>query len=274
LQASSSRAQPLPGDANSGTLEAMKKLAFLACVISPLSVFAQGGLPDKPYIYVEGKAEIEKPAEMVTLRFDVVARNADQAKANQEVQTKANKIFGLLNEKKIAETDVVASDLKSEPQFQKNDEYNSKRGKIVGYAVTRTFVVKVRDVHAFATLVDELVGISGVEFSGVEAGLTNEKEVRNELFEKALSDARQQAEKTVKPLDMKIDTVFAVSPVAFPQIRSRIFGSDTSEATTERVIVTGSYIPTGGERVVSEYRLAPISITQSIHVIYLMSPAK
>lgn len=60
----------------------------------PLSLLAQGGLPSQPYIYVEGKAEIEKPADLVTLRFDVVTRNADQAKANQEVQGKAAKILG------------------------------------------------------------------------------------------------------------------------------------------------------------------------------------
>src|SRR5437762_11813277 len=105
----------------------MKKLVLLACASLPLSAFAQGGLPDKPYIYVEGKAEIEKPSDMVTLRFDLVARSADQAKVNQDVQNKANKIFALLNDKRIAETDVVASDLKSEPQFEKNEEYGSKR---------------------------------------------------------------------------------------------------------------------------------------------------
>jgi uncharacterized protein YggE len=83
----------------------MKKLVLLACVSVPLSLFAQGGLPDKPYIYVEGKAEVEKPADMVTLRFDLVARNPDQSKANQEVQSKANKIFALLKERKIGENE-------------------------------------------------------------------------------------------------------------------------------------------------------------------------
>src|SRR6266576_3233196 len=135
----------------------MKKLVLLACASLPLSAFAQGGLPDKPYIYVEGKAEIEKPADMVSLRFDLVARNADQAKANQEVQTKANKIFALLNGKKITQSDVVASDIKSEPQFQKNEEYGSKRGKIIGYSVTRSFTAKVREIQIFASLVDELL---------------------------------------------------------------------------------------------------------------------
>jgi uncharacterized protein YggE len=247
----------------------MKKLVLLALASLPLSVLAQGGLPDKPYIYVEGKAEIEKPADMVTLRFDLVARNADQAKANQEVQGKATKIFALLKERKIEDNDVIAADIKSEPQFE-GETYAPKKGKLVGYSVRRTFAVKVRDLKAFATMVDELLTIAGVEFSEIEAGLTKEKEIREEIFEKALTNAREQAEKTLKPMEMKIDSVYAVSPYVFSEISSRIFQS----STTERVVVTGSYIPTGGNRVPSEYRLAPLTVSQSIHVIYLISPAK
>ena len=81
----------------------MKPLLFVLLVL-PGILLAQGGLPNQPYIYVEGKAEIEKPADIVTLRFDLVTRNIDQAKANQEVQTKATKVFALLDSKKIAAT--------------------------------------------------------------------------------------------------------------------------------------------------------------------------
>ena len=248
----------------------MKKLFLLACVSLPSSLLAQGGLPDKPYLYVEGKAEIEKPADIVTLRFDLVARNVDQAKANQEVQAKANKIFELLTEHKIAENDVVAPDIKSEPQFENNEEYGRKRGKLTGYSVTRTFALKVREIQGFPKLVDELIAISGVEFSSIEGGLSKEKEIRAEIFEKALTDAREQAEKTLKPMDMKIDSVFAVSPVAVADILSRMFPN----SSTERVVVTGSYIPAGGKGVPSQYRMAPLTVSESIHVIYLISPAK
>lgn len=244
----------------------MKKLVLLALASFPLSDLAQTGLPDKPYIYVEGKAEIEKPADMVTLRFELVARNPDQAKANQEVQAKANKIFALLKERKIAENDVVATDLKSEPQYEE-ERSGQKRGKIIGFAVTRSFSVRVRDVTAFAKLVDELLAMGGTEFSGIDAGLMKEKDVKDELFEKALTNARERGEKTLQTMGMKIDSVFAVSPASFPEIQSRVF------ATTERVIASGSYSSAVG-LAPSEYRLAPVTISQSIHVIYLISPLK
>lgn len=245
----------------------MKLLVLLACVSLPLSAFAQGGLPDKPYLYVEGVAEIEKPADMATLRFDVVSRDADQTKANAGVQAKAASIFALLKDKKIAQNDVVAGDLKSEPQYENEEESGRKRGKIIGYSVTRIFAVKVRDVTILPKLVDELLAISGVEFSGVDPGLSKEKEMQDEIGKKALIKAREQAENTLKEIGMKIDSIFAVSPVAFTQIQFGIFRSSVPRAETESALPAGSLTA-------SEYRLAPITISQRVHVIYLISPAK
>src|SRR5438552_4057290 len=149
----------------------MKRFLLFSLVIFPISVFAEGGLPDKPYIYVQGKAEIEKPADMVTLRFDIVGRAPEQPKANQDVQTKANKAFDLIKSAKIAETDIIAEDLRSEPEFEQSENYSRGRGKLIGYKVTRPFEIKVRDVTVYAKLVDELLNLGLTEFSGIEGGL-------------------------------------------------------------------------------------------------------
>ena len=247
------------------------KLFLLALLSLPASLLAGDGLPTQPYIYVEGKAEIEKPADIVILRFNVVGRAADQPKANQDVQAKANKVFELLKSRRIAQTDVIAENLTSEPQFEQDETY-PKRGKIIGYTVTRLFRVKVHDVTSFPKLVDELIAIGGIEFSGINGGLTNEKEMENELWAKAMANAHERAEKTLKPVNMKIDSVFAISPVPIPEISSTIFPKERAEV--ERVIVTGSNIPTAEEVSPSQYRLAPITVDQIVHVIYLISPAK
>lgn len=89
----------------------MKRFLFFSLLIFPLSLFAEGGLPNKPYIYVEGKAEIQKPADTMTLRFDLVGRAPEQPKANEDVQTKANKILALFKDRKIADDDVIAEDI-------------------------------------------------------------------------------------------------------------------------------------------------------------------
>ncbi len=241
------------------------KTLFLALLFLPVTLLAEGGLPNEPYIYVEGKAEIKKPADLVTLRFELVARNADLAKANQEVQAKASKILSMLDERKVAQDDVVASDLRSEPQFQQEPGRPEDQGKVIGYVVRRPFVVKVRDLKSFPKLVDDLIALGGVEFSGIEEGLAKEKETEDEAWGAALADARTKAEKTLKTTGMKIRSVFAISPVNFPEISSRIFGGSMvmqSAAYSERSKANPN-----------QYRLAPVTVSQSVHVIYLIAPA-
>jgi uncharacterized protein YggE len=250
----------------------MKRFVILACALAPWSLLGQGGLPTQPYIYVEGKAEVQEPADMVTLSFELVARAADEAKANADVQARANKVFDLAKARKIADEDVIASSLRSEPQFQ-NENGVSGRGKVVGYVVTRSFRLKVRDVPSFPKLADELIASCGAEFDGVEPGLQKEKEAQSELRAKAIENAREQAQATLQPMGMKIDGAFAISPVPIPEITRNMFPKDFASA--QRAMLTAEEAPAFAEKSApSQYRLAPITLTQIVHVIYLISPAK
>jgi uncharacterized protein len=105
-----------------------------------------GLLPNQPFLYVEGKAEIAKAPYLISLHFDISGRNPDQGKANQEVQAKAKKLFALLKEGKIEDRDVAAQDLRSEPEYERDEADQNKRGKLIGYVVIRSFKVNVRDV--------------------------------------------------------------------------------------------------------------------------------
>jgi len=244
---------------------------LLSLLIFPLSVLAEGGLPDKPYIYVEGTAEIQKPPDIVTLRFEIVCRAPNQPKANDQLQLGGTKVFGVLTENKITEPDVIAETIRTGPEFEQisgSYTYSGGRGKLIGYFASRPFEVIVRDVPAFPKLVEKLLAIDGVEFSAIQGSVSKQKELQDQLWDKALSDARQRTDKTLKPIDMKIDSVFAISPVSFPEVQGRFFRSP------ESVIVTGSSVPTLEESGLPKFRLAPITMRESVHVIYLIAPAK
>jgi uncharacterized protein YggE len=245
----------------------MKRFLFLSLTMLPLSVFAEGGLPDKPYIYVVGKAEVAKPADMVELHFDVVVRGPDEATVNRDLQSKANKVLARLDSRKVPTEDVIAETLKSEPQFEQQNYPAYSRGRLIGHSVTRPFNVKVRDVNAFPKLVDELLAIGGVEFFSIRGALSKQKEIEDQMWEKALASARERADKMLKPLGLKIDSVFAISPVQFPRIEGDIFGA------VEEIVTAGPAAPMQPEAA-SHYRLAPVTVSQSVHVIYLISPAK
>ena len=126
----------------------MNRFLYLSLVIIPVSVFGGGGLPDRPYIYVQGKAEIQKPADVAIFCFDLVVRAPDQPKANDQLQSEANKVFDLLNSRKIADNDVIAENLTSEPEFEQEEIYPRRRGKLIDYRVTRAFRVKGSRYHS------------------------------------------------------------------------------------------------------------------------------
>jgi len=161
----------------------------------------------------------------------------------------------------------LAEDLRSEPEYEQRENYSRGHAKLIGYKVTRPFQVKVTNVASFPKLSNELVSIQGVEFSAIEGGLQKQKETEADLWGTALNDARERAEKTLKSLNMRIDSIFAVSPIAFPEIEREIFGPGSTVAG-----VRGGLAERADET--PQYRVAPITVTQEVHVIYLISPAK
>jgi uncharacterized protein YggE len=225
---------------NSNNLVAMK--TFVVCVFAlfSLTVVAAGsevaglaGLPNQPFLYVVGKAAIEKEPDIISLHFDITGRNADQGKANQEVQAKANRLFALFKEAKIEDRDVVAEGLASEPEFERDETDEKKRGKLIGYVVTRSFNVNIRDLTKYGKLGDQIMALGGVKLRYVSSEVSNREKIGEELWPKAIANAREQAEKTLKPMGMKIDSVFAVSSIDFGEIKGEFL-----RGGGERVVVT------------------------------------
>ena len=257
----------------------MKALIIVLIALTPSVLLADAGLPDKPFIYVKGSAEAEKPPDMVTLKFDLIGRAPDRAKANDDVQIRAGKVFDMLAKMNIGKDDVIAEDFRTETEFEETENGGrSSRNtqKVIGYNVHREFQVKVRDIKIFPKLIDDLISTVNAEFersSSIESGYSKRKDLEKQLWEEAVANSRADADRTLKNTGMKVDSIFAISPVGVSEIASGMFPKGGS-AEVERVVVTGSNIPTAEERLPSEYRLTPISFEQVVHVIYLISPAK
>jgi Protein of unknown function (DUF541) len=127
--------------------------------------------------------------------------------------------------------------------------------------------VNVRDLTRYGKLGDQIMALGDVRLSHISGEVSDREKLGEELWPKAIANAREQAEKTLKPMGMKIDSVFAVSSIDFGEIRKEFLSSG------ERVVVTGMNIPAPPDQP-SEYRFEMIGIESTAHVIYLISPAK
>ena len=246
----------------------MKIILFILLSL-PIYVFAGDGLPSQPYIYVEGNGKIQRDPDMVTLSFSLGSFDRKLDAAVKKVQGQATKVFTLLDGEKIAQKDVIAESIRWQSGYENDDTYSEKHGA-KGYRANREISVVVRDVGAFPKIIDELLAAGVEDFTTVAPSLSNQDELNDQTHGLAVANAREQAEKTLQTEKLKIDSLFAISSIPFPQI-----GSDILQARSEadRVVVTGSN-STPNKLAPSQYRLAPISVTQTVHAIYLISPVK
>lgn len=207
---------------------------------------------------------MEKAADVVTLDFEISAMDPEQPTANKQVQTQANKVFQLLAKNEIPESDIVASGISSSPEYEEI-ENSEKKGKLLGYRVDRTFTAKVKDLKKFPPLVDSLLEIKGLTLSGIREEYSKHDELADNVWDVALKDAKDRADKSAKASGMKVDSVYAISPIAFPTISSAMLGASGSEKGIMYEALRQD---------VAHYVLAPIRVTQEVHVIYLISPTE
>src|SRR5215831_9554489 len=111
----------------------MKIFIIILIAITPGLLLAQAnaGLPDKPYIYVRGSAESKKAPDIVTVNFDLVGRAPERAKANDDVQSRAAKVFDMLGKLNIGKDDTIADDFRTEEEFEESESGARKSQKVI-----------------------------------------------------------------------------------------------------------------------------------------------
>jgi uncharacterized protein YggE len=243
---------------------------FLALFIALTSFALADGLPTEPYLFVQAGADVEKKADSVSLAFTLSATDADSvAKANAAVQTQAGKVFALLKAGGIADEDIIASDIRSDDEYEQPGGYGTK-GKFLGYRVQREFTVKVRELAKFPKLVNDLFALDVRYFHGVTGEYSKVKEAEQETKELAMKKARAEADNLAKMADMKVDSVWALSSeLPFPMIRDRMLNFNTSGGAAEMV----AEVP-GKAETAPKYAIPPVRFSLNVHVIYRISPAK
>jgi uncharacterized protein YggE len=122
-------------------------------------------------------------------------------------------------------------------------------------------------LEKFPKLVSDLFDAKVARFEGVTEECAKAKQLSGEVFAKALEDARASADKLAAASGMKVTSVWAVSKVPFQSVQARILGeSDLSPIGAGATPSASDSMPI--------YRLAPVKFSQSVHVIYLITPEK
>lgn len=162
-------------------------------------------------ISVSGEGEVFATADIANFSFSVVENGDTVGEAEEAATTKWNDILAYLEAEGVEERDVKTTNYMVEPQYAPQAPNVAwiplVEREIVGYTVTQSAQVKVRDTDTTGELLST-VGDMGVRnLSGISFTIDDEDELYAEARALAILDAREKAQDLARSLGISLGRV-------------------------------------------------------------------
>ena len=179
-------------------------------------------------IAVSGRGTVAVDPDIAILSLRVEARETTVSEARQVAATAMESARAALTGAGVAEDDIVTRNFSIQPQFTfvERDSALGKYGEsvIIGYIVSNSVEVTIRDLDNVGTVIDEVSEAAGdeVRINGISFGLDNPALYGDTARDLAARDAHGKAELYARILGVELGPVVflqetgGTSPVAVP----------------------------------------------------------
>ena len=179
-------------------------------------------------IAVSGRGTVAVDPDIAILGLRVEARETTVSEARQVAATAMESARAALTGAGVAEDDIVTRNFSIQPQFTfvERDSALGKYGEsvIIGYIVSNSVEVTIRDLDNVGTVIDEVSEAAGdeVRINGISFGLDNPALYGDTARDLAARDAHGKAELYARILGVELGPVVflqetgGTSPVAVP----------------------------------------------------------
>ena len=218
-------------------LEALKEYSYIGL-----------GTPATNTITVSGKGEILAEPNIADFTFTVSEDGTTAEEAQNKATTKNNAALDAVKAAGVADTDIktLSYDLSPKYQYsgtacplvvpnQTNGTYipPCPPGKqvIVGYTVTQSVEVKVRQIDNASPLLTKIAAIGVSYISGISFVVDNQDALQEQAREKAIADAKDKATVLAKSLGVHLSRIVNFSDNQGPIYYANAYGTDSAQAT-------------------------------------------
>ena len=231
----------------------MKKLiisfAFLALLSFGIFNAATASVfDDKGKITAEANESKYVAPDTATISFTVETSDKNSQKAVEENNKKMAAIAEAVKSQLAANENVKTSSYNLRQKY----EYNNvlKKSVQVGYTVTNTLTVTLKDTKKAAKVIDIATQNGATNVSGLSFTIQNTDGVCKELTAKATQKAKREAENVLSALGKTIDSVVSVNYSCSTQIHrsSRMYMAMEDGAVNAKA-ATGATIEEGENRI-------------------------
>ncbi len=208
-------------------------------------------------ITVSGKGEIMAKPDIATVSFGVVKQGVDVATAQKDSSTKMTAVLEVLKENGVEDKDIKTTSYNIYPKYEYHNftTYPYGRQIIVGYEVSQTVFVKIRDLEKSGSILSGVGSAGATNISGLTFTIDNEDEMKNTARDLAIKEAKDQAKILAKELGVKLVGITSFSENGDYPI---YYGMEKSSAV----------LGMGGDRAMPAIPTGENTITSQVHITY------
>ena len=160
---------------------------------------------------VTGEGIVETPPDLAVLRFGVMTTSKSAKAATRANNGSIAKIISALKEKGISSEDLETTRFSLSPQreYRKNQP-----PMVIGYQVSNTLLVKVRDLDRVGEYMELIVESGGNNFESLSFTVEDTHEMEEEARVLAIENALSKAEMMTEALDSKVGLPLTIQEIS------------------------------------------------------------
>src|SRR5437588_9860009 len=176
----------------------MKKLLFAisSILLLGLPAFAQTTV-EPPLITVTGQAEVRVPPDEVLFTLAVENVERDMLVANKKTDDSVKQILANARKNNVKPEDVQTSQISVQPKYNTDDMPYDERNKVkrvlIGYEVSKTVAIRLRDISRFDGLLADVLQAGITRLSNLEFLDSQIRKHRDEARRMAIRAAQEKA---------------------------------------------------------------------------------
>lgn len=167
---------------------------------------------------VSGEGKVVAIPDIATFSVGVIVQGGtDIAKLQKESTEKNNAVIAFLKSKNVAKEDIKTENHTIEPRQEYAQCFTISQGpttcpppKIVGYTITDTISVKIRNFETIGEILTGVVGAGANTVSQLSFGLDDPKSAQAEARTQAIAEAEKKAQAIARSAGFRIGKLVSI----------------------------------------------------------------
>ena len=185
----------------------MLVIVLMAEMILPRAVQAHDEVPEKPAVTVTGHGQMSLAPDTAFVTVGIETTGKTVADAQRQNRLIMNKVVERLRALQIDNERIQTASFIVSPQYKpppKRAEAPAERPEIIGYVISNTVAVEVRNLEKVGPVIEESLAAGANQFQGLHWALRDEQQAKLVALRQAAAKAREKAAALSEALKVKL----------------------------------------------------------------------